>query len=234
MTRHTTGAARAAGMAALALALAACSGGLRDSAPGAETQFPDLAQLWGGGTGTAAGGPPLVVVDPDAPVLVAELPTRGARAMLLRDGRNGAVTTWRTVDAVGLSLRAPGVLVATRGLGEDLHIADAAATAAALAAGRADAGLARSHTRLDGGQRLVRTGYDCTLRAAGRGTLPLPSGPRTADAFEEVCVPAGADAAPGLGFVNRYWRDPRGGGLVASEQWIGAEVGHIRLVHPAE
>ncbi|WP_201157799.1 YjbF family lipoprotein [Rhodobaculum claviforme] len=212
---------------AFALGLAACSGGQRDSTTATETQLPGLERLVGGGRDA----PPLVIVAPGAASapLGAEIPARDARATLVRVGRNGAVTTWRSADAVGLSLRAPGVLVATRGLGEDLHIADAAATAAALAAGR-DGAVPRSHDRLGGDQRLVRTRLDCTLTRTGRDTLTLEGTSRTADRHEEACTPEGG----GPGFVNRYWRDPASGAVLASEQWIGPELGHVRLVHPAD
>lgn len=209
----------------LSAALAGCSGGPQDSAPGAGgQQFAGLERVLGRDP-----PPTLIVMEQDGTPperLAAELPVREARALLLREGRNGAVTTWRTLDAATLALRDPGVLVATRGLGDDLHIADAQATADALTAGRGGA-VARAHLRLGGDQRLVRTEYACTLTAAGRETVTLDQQTRTALRFDESCTPA--DGGPGTGFTNSYWRDPAGRTLWRSRQWIGAELGHIDL-----
>lgn len=218
----------------LAGLLAGCSGGQGDAGRDAETQFAGLEELLAGrlpGRGTpAAEGPTLIVVDPDAPpepVLLAELPARDARALLEISGRNGPVTTWRTIDEVSLSLRAPGVLIASRGLGEDLHAADAEATAAALGRG-SGAAVRRSHRSLGGDQRLVGATFDCTLVATGRETLQLGEVRRPTLRFEERC------SGPAGSFTNRYWRDPSRPLLWQSVQWISPEVGSIRLQHLVE
>ncbi|MGY6634338.1 MAG: YjbF family lipoprotein [Alkalilacustris sp.] len=232
MTRNATTQGtrlRLAAAVAAATALTACSDGLSDSAANVETQFPGLDRLVARVTGRAPSTPPPVVLAPGMTqsLLSAELPTRGTQATLAQVGRNGPVTTWRTADGVSIALRGPGVVVATRGLGADIHIADAAETAAALAAGRT-AEVTRRTDRLGGDRRLTRTTLDCTITLAARDRFPGPSGPRPVDRFEELCVPRDGSA----GHTNRYWRDPVGGGLVASEQWIGAEEGFLRLAYP--
>jgi hypothetical protein len=225
-----------------ALALAGCSGGTPSEAVGSQPQFAGLDRAMAGMVGGAAGRaqPRLVIVgDPaaaPAPLLSVEIPARGASARLAPSGRNGAVVTWRSVDAVSLSLRAPGVLVGTRGLGEDLIVADARATADALM--RAAPGpVARRHRRLDGEMRLGTESYDCTLTLAGRERIEHNGRPRDTWRFEERCTPAAAtasgSAAPG-GFTNLYWRDATRPVLWQSLQWIGPELGQLRIRHPGE
>ena len=225
--RMWRGAAVAAALAGL-LALAGCSGGpVTQDGGGREEQFAGLTRLLPlpGLTPGPAAAPPVVIADsaPDRR-LVAELASRNARAQLAEAGRNGPVTTWLTADAISLSLTAPGVVIATRGLGDDLHVADVAATVAALTAARGAEGLRRTHRIVDGGQRLTSTDYVCTLRPQGRDRLQIGDSQRTALRFEETCK----DGA-GTSFTNRYWRAPDRAQIWASEQWLGAELGSITL-----
>ena len=53
------------------------------------------------------------------PLMKADLPARGARAYLVSIGHNGPVTTWASPDGISISLNR-GLVVATRGLGNDL------------------------------------------------------------------------------------------------------------------
>ncbi len=230
------------GGVALALLLAACSGGAPSEAVGTQPQFAGLDRALAGAVGgipaaaRPSAEPALVIIDgPGAAsgsLLAVEIPARGASARLTPSGRNGAVTTWRSVDAVSLSLRAPGVLVATRGLGEDLMIADANATAAALA--RATPGsVARRHRRLDGDLALGSEAYACSLALVGPERIEIAGRLRHTLRFEERC--AGASGENGqVGFTNLYWRDAARPVLWQSVQWVGPELGHIRLRHPGD
>ena len=217
--------ALSAALLAGALALAGCSGGQGDGALDESAQFAGLDRIFGGERAATEAPPPLVIVAAPGAAqgrLRAELPTRNAQAILRFDGRNDTVTTWRTQDAVSLGLADPGVLIATRGLGEDLHIADAAQTIAALADGRGGSAR-RTHVTVGADQQARGTGIDCTLATAGRETLTLGERQRPALRIEERCD------GPQGSFTNIYWRDPTRPVIWQSVQWIGPEVGSIRL-----
>jgi hypothetical protein len=238
-------------VAALCLcALAACTGGLGPEGGSAQSQFAGFDEALAGALRSAprpaaapASPPRLVILDDPAPaeaprliirddpapppvpgpLLAVEIPARGTAARLVPSGQNGAVTTWRSVDAVSLSLRAPGVLVASRGLGEDLVAADAAATAAALS--RAAPGpVQRRHRSLDGNLVLGSTAYDCALTLVGRERIEVGGRPRDTLRFQERCT----DASGGS-FLNTYWRDAAGPTVRQSEQWVGPDVGVLRV-----
>lgn len=218
---------RGAALAA-ALALAGCSGGPEaEEGASREAQFAGLTRLLPVPTlGSAAQEPAPVVIMDAAPDrrLMAELASRNAQAQLAVVGQNGPVTTWQTADAISLSLTAPGVVSGTRGLGEDLHVADVADTVAALASGSGAEGLRRTHRVLDGGQRLVSADYTCTLRPQGRETVQIGQTQRATLRFDETCR-----NGDGSGFTNSYWRSAGGPEILASRQWLGAELGTIRL-----
>ena len=222
-----THAVRAA-LLASALALAGCSGGqVSEQEANRDAQFAALTRLLPlPGIGPRAEpAAPMVVIDADpGQRLAAELASRNAQAQLWVVGRNGPVTTWQTADSITVSLAAPGVVLGTRGLGEDLHVADVAATAAALTAGRGAEGLRRTHRTLDGGQRLVSAEYLCTLRPAGSDMVQVGQTRRAALRFDETCRSADGD-----GFTNHYWRAPDRAEIVASHQWLGPELGSISL-----
>lgn len=215
---------------ALTLVLAGCSGGAPAEDAALQAQFAGLDGLLSRAPGLSrpAAAPALVVVDgrPTAapgPLLGVELPMRNATARLAPSGRNGEVTTWRSVDAVSLSLRAPGVLVATRGLGDDLLIADVDATAAALTRGVTGA-VQRRHVRLDGNLQQQEVRFACTLTDAGSERITVGGRMRDTRRFDERCEGGAAGS-----FTNRYWRDAAGPVIWQSEQWGGPELGLLRL-----
>jgi len=222
---------RRALLAGAALLMAACSGGLPPEGRETATQFTGLDQLLRDRLPAAARPasgdlPPIIVLDAPAagPALDAAIASRGARATLVVAGRNADVVTWRSPDAVSLALLGPGVLIATRGLGTDLHAADAAASAAALARGTPQR-VRRVHRRLGGDQRLADSVHDCTIALVGPETVQIGTTTRRTQRFEERCD----DGAGGPGFVNQYWRDASRPVIWQSDQWVDPAIGHIRL-----
>lgn len=148
-----------------------------------------------------------------APLIRADLPARGATAVLRPLGQNGAVTTWTTVDNITLSFR-QGILVASRGLGQDLMAADPEATRAALA-GEAPGIYRRKMRYLTGDNHSTWLTAGCTMRQA-EGTV---EGLRR---FEETCQ------ARDESFTNIYLLD--GAGRVAqSRQWLSPGLGSVEI-----
>ncbi|QPM92569.1 YjbF family lipoprotein [Pseudooceanicola algae] len=179
-----------------ALALAGCGiGEGADTGPGTarDPSFLDAFLPWGpdGAVPTAryaaletAGVPVMQVSDLQS----------GARYPLRRVARSAdGVTAWLAPDGSGFSFR-NGILVATRGTGDDLMSADVSGLADLLArgqSGRAE----RFHSRLDGQNQVVLTSYVCDVsRSPAEGGIIV----------SEDC--AGAEE----GLVNTFLLTPSG------------------------
>lgn len=186
------------GVAALlsALALGGC-----DQASRAALSSLDL-------TGNVAAVQPQLVADERLDVVI---PARAARARLGPVARTGDVTVWQTLDGITLSMR-QGVLIATRGLGDDLMSAEVDGVLALLRGGAGEGPVPHIRSRLDGEDRTEFRSYQCKREAA------------TPDAglrrVEVLCV------SPRDRFANTYWLNPAGA-VVRSRQWISPALGHL-------
>ena len=120
-------------------------------------------------TGNVSGAAPQLI---GSERLRVSLPETGAVAVLGPVSRSGNVTVWQTLDGITLSFQR-GVLIATRGLGDDLMSADVEG-ALDLLRGRDDGGY-YPHIRsyLDGEDRTVFH----TISVVGAGRLPRASRP---------------------------------------------------------
>ncbi|MBC7131878.1 MAG: YjbF family lipoprotein [Roseovarius sp.] len=191
----------AAGLFAL-LALGGCEEASRTALRGLEL------------SGNVAALPPQLV---DRDRLDVMLPARGARARLGPVARTGDVTVWQTLDGITLSMRR-GLLIATRGLGDDLMSAEVDGLLALLR-GAAGAGAERAagpvphiRSRLDGEDRTEFRSYQCT-----RVAVTPEAGLRR---VEILCV------SPQDRFANSYWMDAAGT-VIRSRQWIGPASGYM-------
>lgn len=130
------------------------------------------------------------------------------------------VETWVSGDGVSLAL-AGSIVVATRGLADDLMAADPAPLAAA-ARGQARA-QPRRFRHLDGEDRLLAETRLCAFAPPRPERLMLFGTPRDVVHLRETCTGAGA------AIVNDYWLEPARGVVWKSRQWLGARGGHIVL-----
>jgi hypothetical protein len=192
---------------ALMLVLAACGsdrpeGGLtpgavlgqvapRAPAPAAAPAKVDPALVAEGRKLLEAGGKPILsVADPSI----------GFASLMTPIGENGTVTTWANPEYQTLGLR-DGVLLATRGLPDDLMSAKAP-TAAELARGMGRH--QRVHYVLDGADQSRALTFDCTLAVSEPETIEILGRPYATRVVEETCEgPAGR-------IENRYWLDASG------------------------
>jgi len=110
---------------------------------------------------------------------------------------NGNVETYMTTDQISLALR-DGILISTRGLGNDLMAADVTGVAARIRAGSGQA--VRVHKYLDGENQLIPYRFDCSYARSGGEVV-------------ESC------AGNGLSFTNRYTLGA-GGRIKVSAQWV--------------
>ncbi|MFG6519351.1 YjbF family lipoprotein [Sulfitobacter sp. 1A13496] len=136
-------------------------------------------------------------------LMIAQLEQNERASILVRKGVNRNVETYFTPDNISLSLK-EGVLVGTRGLGFDLMSGDVAEVLAGL---RHGGQAVRVHRYLDGEDQIVIKSYICNYSGNAQIT--------------ETCY--GKDHS----FKNSYQMS--GGKVVASRQWIGPDLGYIRL-----
>ncbi|MFG6637684.1 YjbF family lipoprotein [Sulfitobacter sp. 1A12126] len=136
-------------------------------------------------------------------LMIAQLEQNERASILVRKGVNRDVETYFTPDNISLSLK-EGVLVGTRGLGFDLMSGDVAEVLAGL---RHGGQAVRVHRYLDGEDQIVIKSYICNYSGNAQIT--------------ENCY--GKDHS----FKNSYKMS--GGKVVASRQWIGPDLGYIRL-----
>jgi len=159
-------------------------------------------------TGTVAAVPP----QPIGPArLRVTLPATGAQAALAPVARNDGVTVWQTLDGITLSFR-EGVLIATRGLGDDLMSADVDGTLAILRGTNGAAQYPHIRSYLDGEDRTVFRSFQC------RRDARTEAGP--ARRITERCV------SPHGGMTNTYWLDQTGE-ITRSRQWVSPAVNYV-------
>ena len=169
---------------------------------------------------------PAYLASLDNALLSARLPDRDGFATLTVISDASGVRTWRSADGVGVSLE-QGLVVATRGLGADLMLAEVGQVSRAINAG---GGSARRVMRyLDGENHELARSYDCRIVTEAVETIfLLGDQSRETVRLREHCAPAGG-AAGTRGFDNFYWVGNRDGVMWQSYQWIGPDVGTMQL-----
>lgn len=155
------------------------------------------------------------------PVLVAVLPSRGARGTLAVTGANQGVVTFQTADGISLSLD-DGLLVSTRGLGQDLMSAQAEDARLAVLSRVQGASYPRIHAYLDGINRIRYTTYSCETSTRQQVVEMLSGENRGSTRVEEEC------STPERTFTNTYWVTDIGA-VIKSRQWISDDLGYVEL-----
>ncbi|TNF19055.1 MAG: hypothetical protein EP318_16455 [Rhodobacteraceae bacterium] len=151
------------------------------------------------------------------PLLLAEIKQLGTAAGVTPLAQNGDVVTWQTGDRVTLSFR-DGVLVGSRGLGQDLISADVGNTLVALRGGAAGY-YPKFHSYLDGEHQTQFRSFQCRITARAPETIEIFERRHATTRIEETCH------SPGLEVVNRFWQ---GGGIMwKSQQWVSPFVGYL-------
>lgn len=183
-----------------------------------------LGQIGAGGPTQA---PPVFELTPDlvaqtgGAVIMVDVPALGLVTPMTLAARNGPVSTYSAEGVLTLSLR-DGVIVATRGFGDDLM---AARPASLRQLSGAEGPYGRSYTQFDGLNRTVETTATCEAGTAGSETL-LHAGRKVQTRLvAETCI------IP-LGRVdNRYWLGASGR-ILRSKQWISPDIGFIEILSP--
>lgn len=159
-----------------------------------------------------------------ASVLIAELPSLKVAAVVVAVAQNGGVTTWQAGDGVAVSTKG-GLLLSTRGIGNDLMSSSVDGPLAAITGGGKAYGKGygvgtaiREHRHLDGEDQLVLRRFECTYA-------------HSKFYVAESC--ASTNLSKKMMIENQYWLDPAGA-IWRSKQWAGVRNGYMLLENPPE
>lgn len=206
-------------------ALAACSGGTHKSETDGGGVFGALGQVAGqvvaerrGGGAADADAPATPPKSPQeaaaealrvnpAPLVQAGFETLGRTQVMAMTGQNGALRTYMTPSEEALILRG-GMLVGTRGLGNDLSVAEPGTEALIRAGGSGSGQRIMRYFSGDGLERPLQ--FSCTV-----GAGPNPG------VTVENCE------GHGTSFQNSYM--VQGGQIAVSRQWIGPALGYVTI-----
>lgn len=151
----------------------------------------------------------------DGPQITVTLTGRGIRFPMRVLEREGDVTTWVAADGAQMETR-NGIVIATRGFGQDL-MSSVPPTLAEL--GTVGNVYERRHYFLDGTDVTQARIYACTVEAATGG-----DGPAGARHVTETCI------ADRRRIVNEYWLGK--GGIRQSRQFISPQAGYVIFSAP--
>ncbi len=218
----------------LALLLAGCSGG--DEVPTLELQLIRTGQAAiAARTAPKVDRPPLtraVLNTVEGAFIEVTLERQDQLAYLhvnarRRDGDPGQIVVWRSDDNITLAMR-NGVLIATRGLGNDILSVNAQVSGDTP--GPTRGGEKTFHIRAwenkDRKLSLV-----CDLADLGPETIEIVETRYATHHLRETCeggVAAGDADRPGR-VINDYWVDARAGLVWQSRQWAGPGIGYLRV-----
>lgn len=214
---------RGAAVAAL-FALAGCGGGgLAGAVASVASVVPGLPGLGSGLTGPGESLPAgfteaELQANPDDYVLMtlpSVIPSPGL-ARVIED--NGARVTYRSQYGYTATYE-NGVLVATRGLPDDLLAASVGDVRGALRRGGGTT--VRVHDMLNSLNQIEQTRFECEIRPAGTETITLGLREARARKFTESC------SSPRLVFENSYWLG-NDGQILSSSQFISVTVAYLR------
>lgn len=206
---------------AAALALSACGNVGQGDNPATNAFRAVLARATGqeAPATTPPVNPAALAAAAPGQTLLVRIVNRDAVAALTRVGVNGPRETWLSPGEVSMTFE-NGLLVATRGLQEDLMGADIPGVRAALNAGGGS--VQRRHAYLDSEDQIRIATVTCTITREGTEEIASLAGPVTAVKLKEDC------AGPRLVFGNSYWFDRIGGRLLQTRQLVSASVGYIQ------
>lgn len=150
--------------------------------------------------------------------MAVSVPSLNARAVFTPSARNGDVVTWRAPDNTTVSFN-QGVLVSTRGLGDDLMGADIGQSLDAIQGG-ADDFAPKIYSYMNGEFQSYFVSFQCRRTSSSAETVQVGGSSVRATRIDETCLNNERQ------IENTYWRD-RAGTMVKSRQWISAGLGYL-------
>ncbi|MEL6958807.1 MAG: YjbF family lipoprotein [Pseudomonadota bacterium] len=149
-------------------------------------------------------------------LLLVSVISREAVAVVMPGGNNGSKTTWFSPDGISVTFDR-GVLVATRGLGQDLMGADASRTLAAFGGGP---NYLRTYDFLTGRDQIEQMSFTCSMNPDRSEAVTIYERTYQTTVFEEFCE------SDEFLIRNVYWRGTDGT-IWQSRQWISGEIGYL-------
>lgn len=157
----------------------------------------------------------------ETPVILAAVPTLGVADVFQKIGANGERITWISSHGMTITLD-HGVIVATRGFGEDIYAADNNGLSQALKSGSGD--YERRIEQLNSSDEITRIEFLCELQTVGPDKVTVLDRSFDATKLQETC------RSEEVAFGNFYWVNGAGA-VIQSQQWIGSSVGHATTQH---
>lgn len=140
-------------------------------------------------------------------------------SVFARTSRSGDLIAWVSDEDVSLTLY-DGIVVATRGLGNDLMGADVGLVYRSVVSGRGRT--VRVHEYLNGEDQIIRSEYACNIAVLRSETIEIFQRKHQTRVISETCT---GDAG---GFRNLYWIDAAGM-IWQSRQWVSPRVGAVDI-----
>ncbi|SFK11150.1 YjbF family lipoprotein [Celeribacter neptunius] len=150
------------------------------------------------------------------PLMFALREKTGAYGIASIYGQNGPVTTWATHDLTSFSLK-QGMLVATRGFGNDLMSVEDGGAVRMITARRAGS-VQKTYRFLDGQDRTNRLILNCEIVPGELQPVQTGEISTSAQLVRETC------RMGTFKFTNTYWVDGSSR-VVQSVQWAGSKNG---------
>ncbi|WBU57149.1 YjbF family lipoprotein [Paracoccus sediminicola] len=154
------------------------------------------------------------------PLILVNLESAGTTQVMAMVGENNGMRTYMTPNEQALIMRG-GMLVGTKGLGNDLSVAEVANSAALIRARRS--GQASRINRYIGGDSVERPlPMQCSI-ATGQGqSFALGGASMSATQIVESCDASGVE-------VQNSYLVTASGQIPVSRQWIGPELGYVTI-----
>lgn len=201
------------------LLLAACGQSADDSLA---LRLVNLARSQGGGIAPVPveteGFTAQLIADNPQNYMVIDVPTIGLNQPARIIAVNGAEETWQAQGGPTFAYD-DGILVATRGLIDDLLVIGSAGVPQALAAGGGT--VTRVMDRLDSRDQLSSVTLTCDITSDGPEMVNLGLREVSLRKFTETC------RSQELVFENAYWLDGADA-IIASRQFVSATVAYLR------
>jgi len=141
---------------------------------------------------------------------------REATALVIPAGTNGTKTTWFSEDGLSVTFD-QGVLIGTRGLGDDLMGANVSGTISSL---RTGGNYLKTMQFLDGLDQIETQTFECIAVPIRTETITIIERDQAATVTEETC--SGSEQL----FKNTYWTGPDGV-VWQARQWVSPDVGYL-------
>ncbi|MGO4906797.1 YjbF family lipoprotein [Pseudorhodobacter sp. W20_MBD10_FR17] len=152
------------------------------------------------------------------PLKLVTIESRGAQAAIFKIGANGNVETWASQDKKSLSMR-NGIIVASRGLGEDLM---SAAVPKVAQLQHENTTHLRVHTVLDGEDKPVQLQFECRMIGQVAETITVVERNYATHRTTETC------SGPSGRFSNTFWIEA-GGKIRKSHQFLSNSIGYVTV-----